>query len=215
MANEFLNAVTQGAGWVGLRSMQLTSGEISGGDAWNKFAYTQSEGPQYAVDASSASSNATIDGNTSHGVVVQHAGVDKTIDGATGADVVGGASGDKDKASVTLLECLPSQVAAIQAMRTKPVVLSFGHGLNGAGEIGTYYLLGKISALNISEGSGNTLRTIQIEVTGKSYTATTAGDTALGEGPGAVTPVGGTEVTPAVPTDVAEIKAGNLHLVVT
>lgn len=215
MAEEYLNASYQGGGWAAIRSLTVTDGQVTGAGSWLILSFVENHSPEYAPAADAGGGDSKIEGSNSNGVKVQYPQETKVLDGLTGNEVVGGSSGNSDKTAFTSLETKPSIVKQLADMRDGYVETCIPHGYTPSGEVGVYYQVGKITSSIKVQGQGNTLQNVPVEVTGASVSADTAGDTALAAGPGAITPLGGAEVTPAAPTDVEELKSGAIHAVVT
>ena len=215
MANEYLNATPQGGGWAAIRKLTVASGVVTGAGAWLIFAFVENHSSTSGASAEAAASDSKIEGNNSNGVKIQYPQVTKTLDGLTGAEVSGGsAGGNKSKISFTTFETKPSNFALLMDMQSGTVEVCIPHGYSPSGETGGDYQVGNITNDLTIQGQANTLQSVQVEVTGSSIVTDAGGDTALAEGPGEVTPLGGVAVTPDVPDDIAELKAGKLHLVV-
>lgn len=205
------NATLRGksAAWIA-EGFTLTDGQITGGTiVEHEYDFVQECSPLYAASADAASTFY----NVQHAgrVTVEYPEVTTVIDGITG-NVKEGGSGSTDKISLTLLDTTPENILVVKAWRGKPLVVCIPHGVSSNGTVAFYYGLCKLtSEIKPVFGNGG-VSTLPLEFTLTSYTANAGGDTALSIAFDAVTPVGGTALTPPalVSGDLTDLKAGKL-----
>lgn len=197
------------AAWI-VSGLTVTDGVITGGTlVKDSYDFVADQSPTYAAPADSAS--AFISVQHAGRVTVEFPEVTTVIDGVTG-NVKEGGSGSVDKSSITMLDTIPATIEKLKNYRNKPLVICYPHGVTPAATQAFYYQLVKLtSEIKVTFGNGG-IATIGLEFSGASYTADAGGNTVLAMTFPAITPVGGTAITPPalVSGDLTDLLAGKL-----
>lgn len=139
-----------------------------------------------------------------NGITVETPKRTKTVDMETGTQKAsgGGSNGDTMGFSTPLAGLTKMQ--AYKALRGNPVLVGVGLGeVVATGERGAAWLIGTVGKVDRAT-KGEEVVVCAFEFTGKEYSATAGGTTALAYDPAAITPVGGS------PVDLPGLAAGDV-----
>lgn len=208
------DTLIRGEAIAGLAPLTLDgSGQINAVGSFVNLTMVKDYGPEYAQPDASAS-NSFIEFAVANGIKAQWNQETKVLDGTTGSVKASGASGNADKIKFSAGGVAKADRETIRGLLGLPVLGWIPTGIKGAdGSIEGYqYLIGTVTNFAEDQRQAETVATVAIEITGKSYAATTAGDTALATGPGSVTPLGKAAVSPTVLVsgDLTNLKAGKI-----
>lgn len=207
------DTLIRGEAIAGIAPLTLNgSGQINAVGSFINHTMAKDYGPEYA-QPDSASSSSFVEFTAANGIKVQWNQETAVLDGTTGTAKAAGASGNADKIKYSAAGVPKADRELIRGMLGLAVLVWIPTGIKGDGSIEGYqYLVGTLTNFGEDQRQAETVASISVEVTGKSYAATTAGDTALATGPGSVTPIGKAAVTPTALTsgDLTALKAGKI-----
>ena len=207
------DTLIRGEAFAGLAPLTLNgSGQIDAVGSFVNLTMAKDYGPEYAQPDASASSS-FIEFVAANGIKAQWNQETQVLDGTTGSVKASGASGNADKIKFSSAGVAKADRETIRGLLGLPVLGWIPTGIKGDGSIEGYqYIVGTVTNFTEDQRQAETVASVAVEITGKSYAATAAGDTALATGPGAVTPLGKAAVTPTalVSGDLTNLKAGKI-----
>lgn len=207
------DTLIRGEAIAGLAPLTLNgSGQIDSVGSFINLTMVKDYGPEYAQPDSS-SSNSFIEFAAANGIKAQWNQVTTVLDGTTGSVKAAGASGNADKMKFSAAGVSKADRELLRAQLGLPSLGWMPTGIKGDGSIEGYqYIVGTVTNFAEDQRQGETVASVAVEITGKSYAASAAGDTALATGPGSVTPLGKAAVTPTplVSGDLTNLKAGKI-----
>lgn len=197
------------AAW--LLPLTVTSGVVTGAGTQIEFDFVIDAGPEWPSPAD-ASSQEFVSVLAANGITVEYPKVTTVVDGTTGDEKTGGASGGTaPKLKFTIGEWGKTLAGLVPPLLGEWVVCCIPIGENEtSSEDGFYYLLGKLSGTISYDAKGEEVVTVALEVTGASISADTGGDTALTWDPGDIDEVGGNTVSAVALTsgELTALKSG-------
>lgn len=215
-AQDIVNTmIIRGGGVALIRPLTPDSGEITGaGTDIVLEAVVDTE--CVIVVGDTASAQEFIQLLLDHGVTVEFEKKTTTVDGTTGAEKTGGSGGSgADKINVTIAQTDLAMRNNLKGLKGKKVRVSVPLG-EAAGNVnantGWGHLVGKLSGDISFKTQGENVVTGTLSFTGVTFSADTAGDTALSAVGTAITPLEGTTLTPPAITDLTTLKKGELVL---